>query len=429
MPLMKKTNKPRVIHDLFAELPEKKGITLLGAQISSCEDLALLGEIYRSPRYETFHYLFTRKNKVVGVTAISLRLVNEAIVFTGENKNSFFDELINRSSTVNADCVYFLHNHPSGDPTPSGRDLETTKKLVDDIFQESSLQFGGHVVINSTQYSVIQADGSYETLPIKHSSYNIAQMRQRHSFFGTKIRQPDDLASCAKILQKSEDSFLAVGLNTKNECNCIFEIGYDIFDLSQKRLQVTVRKWADASGVKKIGLVNFSIDKLSGNRKVILQNMEKSGLILDIITDDGFSLQSTAAFISKETVNRKKKTYEINEYEGEYFQPELNFELIKAYQRASSALERLKDSQKGTASIVNEILQEKECLSQAMHGMCNESKIWNHDKSTWIDENAVPPLFLSNDSIKADYIKHLIKKYTVKILSNPNVTTSPEIKI
>lgn len=61
------------------------------------------------------------KNKVIGVFEISHGNVNSSIVGTRE--------VFQKALLANAVSIIFLHNHPSGDCTPSRQDIEITKKL------------------------------------------------------------------------------------------------------------------------------------------------------------------------------------------------------------------------------------------------------------------------------------------------------------
>lgn len=62
------------------------------------------------------------KNKVIAVPEISRGGLSSSIVHPRE----VFKEAIRRSSAA----LILVHNHPSGDPTPSADDLSITKKLV-----------------------------------------------------------------------------------------------------------------------------------------------------------------------------------------------------------------------------------------------------------------------------------------------------------
>ena len=325
------SDQRQVFHDLLKSIPENESISLIGAHISDHRDLAALAEVYRSPRYETFRYLFTRNSEVVGITAVSSRRVNSSRILIGDDDKSYCDNLIKKAAGVHADRVFFLHNHPSGDPTPSFSDLHSTQNLIDNLLQNSPLGFGGHVIINSTQYSVINADGSYDILPIEFKSYNLNQMRQSNSFFGTSIYESDDLAELAKTLQNSANSFLAIGLNTKSQCNCLYDIGYDIFEKPTKELLQTIRLWSEASGVHKYALVNFSSQRLKRYRKErLIESLAGSGMILDIITEEGISLRNSLRFsYSGNYPYLNKKAYEVHDYQTDYnseSQLEFNFD-------------------------------------------------------------------------------------------------------
>ena len=330
-------SESKVVHNLLEGLPENSTVSLLGAKITNSSDLARIGEVYRSPRYETFHYLFTRETEVVGVTAVSCRLSNLTSTFTGKDPDVFNKDLLDRATKVNADTVYFLHNHPSGNPEPSLQDLVTTKNLIEMISLKSKLGFGGHVIINSTEYSLIHTDGTYETLPINYQSYNLNEMRRKNSFFGTKISGPKDLAGMAKSLEKSENSFLALGLSTKYECNSLFEVSYDLFEYSDKKVLAAIRNWSRASAVNRFALLNFSEEKALAYRQGdALKRMAESGIIVDIITSEGLSFRESLFFHPKIDFREKKqKKYEVNEYQTDYssdLQLEFDFKNIEEEQ-------------------------------------------------------------------------------------------------
>lgn len=61
------------------------------------------------------------KNNVVGTEIVSTGSINAAVVHPRE---VFKGAILNNSASI-----IFLHNHPSGDPTPSNNDLEITDRL------------------------------------------------------------------------------------------------------------------------------------------------------------------------------------------------------------------------------------------------------------------------------------------------------------
>lgn len=83
------------------------------------------------------------KNKVIAVPEISRGGLSSSIVHPRE----VFKEAIRRSSAA----VILVHNHPSGDPTPSADDLSITKKLVK-TGKIVGIEVIDHVIIAGDKY-------------------------------------------------------------------------------------------------------------------------------------------------------------------------------------------------------------------------------------------------------------------------------------
>lgn len=96
---------------------------------------------------EHFVSLFLNtKNQIIGQETIFVGTLNSSLVHPRE----VFREAIRRSSA----SVLLLHNHPSGDPTPSKEDLDITQRMV-----ESGNLLGIEVLDH-----LIIGDGSYISL-------------------------------------------------------------------------------------------------------------------------------------------------------------------------------------------------------------------------------------------------------------------------
>lgn len=55
-------------------------------------------------------------------------------------------EVVKRALELSASAIIMVHNHPSGDPTPSGADIEMTK-LVKEAAEKLGIQVHDHVVV------------------------------------------------------------------------------------------------------------------------------------------------------------------------------------------------------------------------------------------------------------------------------------------
>lgn len=88
------------------------------AEVSAlCDDIRNLAQ-------ETFHALFLdAKNNLANRVLITVGLSDSCLVHPRE--------VFRSAITSTAAAVILVHNHPSGDPTPSAEDIRITKQLID----------------------------------------------------------------------------------------------------------------------------------------------------------------------------------------------------------------------------------------------------------------------------------------------------------
>ena len=109
--------------------------------------------------FDTFRYLqletkehflslhLDGKNRILCVDPVSVGSLNQSIVHPRETfKNSLLSS---------AAALILIHNHPSGDPTPSAEDLTITKRLKEagDIL---GIRILDHIIIGDTYYSFVE---------------------------------------------------------------------------------------------------------------------------------------------------------------------------------------------------------------------------------------------------------------------------------
>jgi len=84
---------------------------------------ALMSPIYKGKEHESFHCLcLDTKNKLKKLVEVSVGSLNASIV----NPREVFKEAVRMSAAA----IVVTHNHPSGDPTPSGADIQITRRIV-----------------------------------------------------------------------------------------------------------------------------------------------------------------------------------------------------------------------------------------------------------------------------------------------------------
>lgn len=119
------------------------GINLLDQQVHTPDDLARLCQIYRNPFYETFRVFFVRHGRIVGQCGVSARMPTTTPI-----PQHYELEINQQTERLNAEQVWLVHNHPSGDPEPSAGDQQYTFTA-----EKGLRQFAGHIIINNGKYS------------------------------------------------------------------------------------------------------------------------------------------------------------------------------------------------------------------------------------------------------------------------------------
>ena len=90
-------------------------------------------------KVERFHLLFLdRKNKLIADEAQQRGTVDHTPVYPRE--------VVKRALELSASGIILLHNHPSGDPTPSNPDIKMTKEIVE-AAEKLGITVHDHVII------------------------------------------------------------------------------------------------------------------------------------------------------------------------------------------------------------------------------------------------------------------------------------------
>jgi DNA repair protein RadC len=67
-------------------------------------------------------------------------------------------EIFQKALLANAVCIFIMHNHPSGDPTPSRQDIEVTKRTVE-AGEIVGIQVLDHVIIGRPGFTSLKEKG------------------------------------------------------------------------------------------------------------------------------------------------------------------------------------------------------------------------------------------------------------------------------
>ncbi|OCZ51370.1 DNA repair protein RadC [Dehalobacter sp. TeCB1] len=107
------------------EMVREKNLKVEIKTVNSPSDAARIAEDYlvNVDREHFVVMMLDTRNNVIGINTVSIGSLNSSIVHPRE---TFKPAIIH-----NASSLILVHNHPSGDPTPSREDIDITKRLAD----------------------------------------------------------------------------------------------------------------------------------------------------------------------------------------------------------------------------------------------------------------------------------------------------------
>ncbi len=97
--------------------------------------------------------------RILFLNAKNVLLANEALWHGSVDEASVHvREVIARAIALGATALIIVHNHPSGDPTPSSQDLRLTRELVD-AGRHMKVTVHDHVIVGAQGRTSMRAAG------------------------------------------------------------------------------------------------------------------------------------------------------------------------------------------------------------------------------------------------------------------------------
>lgn len=257
------------------DFKQQGGSRLLGRKVRSASDLAVLAQVVRDPRFETFRVFFVKDDKIIHHTAVSSRL--PGVVYM--NKGTF-EHFKRTHKQVEADGYWLLHNHPSGHSEPSTADINLTTSVAQRI-----PGFKGHVVINTNEYSTIDKNGSVNLIR------NMGELAggytnspyKKHDALQMKITSPEELASVGQLLKQPDEFFALIGVNNVGYVQSISEMPLAVLQQKDHVLHARLRRFARHSGINSVFVITDA-DNL--NHPQFIKAVE-SGVLKDVVVISG----------------------------------------------------------------------------------------------------------------------------------------------
>lgn len=257
------------------------GARLVGQVVKSPFDLAVLAQVFRDPRFETFRVFYVKGDEIVGQTAYSSRLP-AAVVLPQD-----LDQEIRRDRVAfQADGYYILHNHPSGKANPSPSDENLTRFIAG-----NAEGFRGHVVIDHNEYAVLNREGRGTVISapeLANIDFHSAPELQ-HTLLGTRIGSPRDLATIGKALQLEGGYATVILTRRQGQVQLLMDLPAALLEdqskLGKARVKAVLRRMARAAGA---GGHRFLVVPNARDRKR-LEHLVENGIFTDVVTQSGES--------------------------------------------------------------------------------------------------------------------------------------------
>ena len=224
---------------LSGDYAARQRVSLVGQKVGSAEDLAILAQVYRDPRFETFRVVFVNDaGKVVSQVGLTSRLPAAAPGIMGNDIDQYLDGLMAAARNRGASGYYMLHNHPSGIAKTSRADEMLTSNYANRTFG-TDVQFRGHVVIDTNEYSVINGRG--ESTLFKKDFGQPAPYRAQE-WEDVSISGPADVMAMAKRLQVDDGAITLIHTDNQYRVKAISTIPNDASTMSKQELKKLVLK-------------------------------------------------------------------------------------------------------------------------------------------------------------------------------------------
>jgi DNA-binding protein H-NS len=260
---LQSTNNPLAMA-LSKDYAARQRVTLVGQSVKSYDDLAILSQVYRHPSFESVRMFFVNDaGEVVSQLGVTSRLPGSSAAIMGKDGEEYVSKVQTAAQKSGATGVWMLHNHPSGNVTPSNADEILTRLFVQRF---NKLDYKGHVIIDTNQYSVISPTGSIINISKDMSQKDLVAYRPE------TYKQILEPITIAKRVDENPQSMVIIALNNDAKVTGITTIDNDFF---KRKTDSQIRR-----AFYKLAISNFSSRLLVATRD--LDALDKvAGMVQD----------------------------------------------------------------------------------------------------------------------------------------------------
>ncbi len=139
----------KVVKETSGRYDVQKKIQTPGDVFNIAQNVIRAGEY---PEENLWLITLDTKNNITGIFTVSTGSLNASIVHPRE--------VFKRAVLQNAASIIICHNHPSGDPTPSREDINTTKRIYE-AGKILGIELFDHIIIGDNRYASLKERGVF----------------------------------------------------------------------------------------------------------------------------------------------------------------------------------------------------------------------------------------------------------------------------
>ena len=200
-------------------------VDFLGMQVRNVHDVAQMFSIYRNPMIEYFHIILEKQGRIVHQIAMTSGLSGLVRVIPACGMEQLKEDILK----YDFDAVYLVHNHPSGDPSPSDDDIRSTAFYVNEIFKK---KFIGHIILDHDRFTLISAmkptirtGADIAIDAFKYTPHEIPKKKPR---FNQRICSPSDVARI--VFSLHNEGNIVLDLDNEHKVRSVSPFSIDDYD-------------------------------------------------------------------------------------------------------------------------------------------------------------------------------------------------------
>lgn len=300
-----------VADSIVDDLRDNGTAQLIGKTVNTPDDLAAIADVYRNPAFETLRYIYTDANGVVvGETAVSNREPSSADAFPHERSFADGVQWALDARPEKATKLWLIHNHPSGNPQPSGADIGFTEDFSAALGNRNEgLHVAGHVILNHGRFGSITPAGTdrgIHEIPGRIGTPD--PLRQPSALDAIKLETPSWTAELGKHIyaMTPDNSVAVVVVDADRRAVTLAAIPAEALATKAGAALITrIGKKRGAAGV--VLVADLSV--VNKYRKEMDQAANQ-GLVLDVVavkSDGGTSSLAQNSLVRSTTFGKRKK--------------------------------------------------------------------------------------------------------------------------